>query len=48
MRNYTNLTTKDIRLAMKRYIILYDGLKQFGLDFSCKTNYGIFIVITII
>jgi hypothetical protein len=31
MRNYTNLTTKDIRLAMKRYIILYDGLKQFGL-----------------
>jgi hypothetical protein len=31
MRNYTNLSTKDIRLAMKRYKQLYDFLKQTGL-----------------
>jgi hypothetical protein len=31
MRNYTNLSTKDIRLAMKRYKELYDFLKQTGL-----------------
>jgi hypothetical protein len=31
MRNYTNLSTKDIRLAMKRYKVLYDFLKQHGL-----------------
>ncbi len=31
MRNYTNLSTKDIRLSMKRYKILYKYLKQFGL-----------------
>jgi len=31
MRNYTNLSTKDIRLAMKRYKALYDFLKQHGL-----------------
>ena len=28
MRNYTNLSTKDIRLAMKRYKILYEFLKH--------------------
>jgi hypothetical protein len=28
MRNYTNLSTKDIRLAMKRYIKLYDLIKD--------------------
>jgi hypothetical protein len=31
MRNYTNLSTKDIRLAMKRYKELYEVLKQYGL-----------------
>jgi hypothetical protein len=31
MRNYTNLSTKDIRLAMKRYKGLYDLLKNHGL-----------------
>lgn len=31
MRNYTNLTTKDIRLAMKRYRELYELLKNHGL-----------------
>jgi len=31
MRNYTNLSTKDIRLAMKRYKELYDLLKNHGL-----------------
>jgi len=31
MRNYTNLSTKDIRLAMKRYKVLYELLKQHGL-----------------
>jgi hypothetical protein len=31
MRNYTNLSTKDIRLAMKRYKELYELLKQYGL-----------------
>lgn len=31
MRNYTNLSTKDIRLAMKRYKELYDFLKNTGL-----------------
>jgi hypothetical protein len=28
MRNYTNLSTKDIRLAMKRFKKIYDILKQ--------------------
>jgi hypothetical protein len=28
MRNYTNLSTKDIRIAMKRYKQLYDLLKD--------------------
>lgn len=31
MRNYTNLSTKDIRLAMKRYKELYEFLKNHGL-----------------
>jgi hypothetical protein len=31
MRNYTNLSTKDIRLAMKRYKELYELLKNNGL-----------------
>lgn len=31
MRNFTNLSTKDIRLAMKRYKELYEILKQHGL-----------------
>lgn len=31
MRNYTNLSTKDIRLAMKRYKELYEVLKHHGL-----------------
>ena len=31
MRNYTNLSTKDIRLAMKRYKNLYELLKHHGL-----------------
>jgi hypothetical protein len=31
MRNYTNLSTKDIRLAMKRYKVLYELLKHHGL-----------------
>lgn len=31
MRNYTNLSTKDIRLAMKRYKELYGLLKHHGL-----------------
>lgn len=31
MRNYTNLSTKDIRLAMKRYKELYVLMKEHGL-----------------
>jgi hypothetical protein len=31
MRNYTNLSTKDIRLAMKRFKELYQILKNHGL-----------------
>ena len=31
MRNYTNLSTKDIRIAMKRYKELYELLKNHGL-----------------
>lgn len=31
MRNYTNLSTKDIRLAMKRYKDLYEELKVLGI-----------------
>jgi len=32
MRNYTNLSTKDIRVAMKRYKELYGLLKNSGLE----------------
>lgn len=32
MRNYTNLTTKDIRLAMKRYKVIYEMTKLDGLE----------------
>lgn len=32
MRNYTGLTTKDIRLAMKRYKCLYGIIKLDGLE----------------
>jgi hypothetical protein len=31
MREYTNLSTKDIRLSMKRFKDLYEVLKQYGL-----------------
>jgi len=31
MRNYTNLTTKDIRIAMKRYKELYEFITKKGL-----------------
>lgn len=31
MRNYTNLSTKDIRLSMKRFKDMYELLKQHGL-----------------
>jgi len=31
MRNYTNLSTKDIRIAMKRFKVLYDFLTKRGL-----------------
>lgn len=31
MREYTHLSTKDIRLAIKRYKVLYEFLKQRGL-----------------
>lgn len=31
MRNYTNLSTKDIRIGMKRYKQLYEVLKNYGL-----------------
>jgi hypothetical protein len=31
MRNYTNLSTKDIRLSMKRFKDMYELLKQRGL-----------------
>ena len=32
MRNYTGLSTKDIRLAMKRYKELYSFVKIDGLE----------------
>ena len=31
MRNYTNLSTKDIRIAMKRFKDLYEILTKQGL-----------------
>ena len=32
MRNYTNLSTKDIRLAMRRYKTLYNLIKMSGME----------------
>lgn len=32
MRNYTNLSTKDIRMAMRRYKILYNFIKLTGIE----------------
>jgi len=32
MRNITHLSTKDIRIGMKRYKVMYEILKQDGLD----------------
>ena len=38
MRNYTKLTTKDIRVAMKRYKIIYGVLKMDGLENGFEEN----------
>jgi len=41
MRNYTKLTTKDIRVSMKRYKIMYEILKRDGLENGFDENpYG--------
>jgi hypothetical protein len=32
MRNYTNLSTKDIRMAMRRFKILYNFIKITGIE----------------
>lgn len=41
MRNYTKLTTKDIRVAMKRYKIMYEFLKADGIEHGFDENpYG--------
>jgi hypothetical protein len=41
MRNYTKLSTKDIRVAMKRYKIMYEIIKEDGLDSGFEENpYG--------
>ncbi len=32
MRNYTNLSTKDIRSSMKRYKDIYSILKMSGIE----------------
>ena len=41
MRNYTKLTTKDIRVAMKRYKIMYEFIKADGLENGFEENpYG--------
>ena len=41
MRNYTKLSTKDIRVAMKRYKIMYGFLKADGLENGFEENpYG--------
>jgi hypothetical protein len=36
MRRYTNLNTKDIRLSMDRYKILYDIIKINGLEYGIQ------------
>jgi len=38
MRNYTKLSTKDIRVAMKRYKIMYEFLKTDGLENGFDEN----------
>ena len=38
MRNYTKLTTKDIRVSMKRYKIMYEFLKADGLENGFEEN----------
>jgi len=38
MRNYTKLSTKDIRVAMKRYKIMYEFLKADGLENGFEEN----------
>jgi hypothetical protein len=38
MRNYTKLSTKDIRVAMKRYKIMYEFLKSDGLENGFEEN----------
>lgn len=38
MRNYTKLSTKDIRVAMKRYKIMYEFLKADGLENGFDEN----------
>jgi len=41
MRNYTKLTTKDIRVSMKRYKVIYELLKMDGIDNGFDENpYG--------
>lgn len=41
MRNYTKLNTKDIRVAMKRYKIMYELIKSDGIDNGFEENpYG--------
>jgi hypothetical protein len=38
MRNYTKLSTKDIRVAMKRFKLMYDLIKADGLDNGFDEN----------
>jgi len=38
MRNYTKLTTKDIRVSMKRYKIMYEFIKADGLENGFDEN----------
>ena len=32
MRNYTNLSTKDIRMSMRRFKLLYNFIKISGIE----------------
>ena len=38
MRNYTKLSTKDIRVAMKRYKTMYELIKADGLENGFEEN----------
>lgn len=38
MRNYTKLSTKDIRVSMKRYKVMYEFLKEDGLENGFEEN----------